>query len=201
MENDVKHKKIRISRTKIGCILFISFGLILFLLMIKNLNRASFYTDSPHGKIFVEEDLIGTWELISPRPLFTKIQPSLMILKRDGSYEIHNPTRYLKKFCDSQPKKQFTVPCGLVTAGEWDITTHIGLMSEITFKGIPKSIHNLHGRYPPYQLWYFEGIPDMPLCKWERISKETKCPYCQCSLPVDTGRTHVKHTEFGEDRE
>jgi hypothetical protein len=196
MKNVVQQQKIQISGTKIGCILVIIFGLILFLHIINNISWMFFYDSSPQGKI-MKDDLVGTWELPLPiTTLFTKKQSSLIMLKQDGTYEIHNPPQYLKKFCDLQQKKLSTISCGQVTIGEWIIITsfYTPQESSVVFEGISCFAHRLRGRSNPYQLWYCEGDPDIDhMYKWKRISKETKCPYCQCNFPTDTERTHVKH--------
>jgi hypothetical protein len=202
MESVTKHKKFRILR--IGCALFIILGLILFLLLINNIRWALFYQDFPQENV-LEDDLVGTWEFYAPiwhhsipitlDSLFTKKQPSLMILKQDGSYEIHNPPKYLKKFLDLQPQKQFTSSCGQVSIGKWEISEwrSVAKQTNIAFDDL-RCGHRLQGRSNPYQLWYCEVAPDAtPLYTWKRISKEIKCPNCQYNLPVTEGK-HVKHT-------
>jgi hypothetical protein len=194
MESVVRRRKFRISGARMGCILFIIFGLILFLHILNNISWMFFYDSSPQGKI-TEENLVGTWELTSSiTTLITKTQSSLIILKQDGNYEIHNPPKYLKKFCDLQQKKLSTVSCGQVATGEWlIITLSITHESNVVFEGTTRFAHRLRGRSNPYQLWYCEGDADVdPMYKWKKISKETKCPYCQYNLPVTEGK-HVKH--------
>jgi hypothetical protein len=180
-------------------ILIILVGLIIFSFLIYNISWFLFYEIDPRENI-LKEDLIGTWELITPitvHSLFIKKQPSLIILKQDESYEIHNPPKYVKRFCESLPKKQIAISCGqVIVGGKWFIHTS-PLDSIVGFKEAPDFAHRLRGRSDPYQFWYCEFDPDVaPMYRWKRISKETQCPYCQCNFSADSSTIEIENPDI-----
>jgi hypothetical protein len=213
-------RRFRISR--IGCFALIVLGLVLFSLLIYYINSVYFYDFRPQEKV-LKEDLIGTWKLKPlinfSTPFYFFKKPSFIILRSDGCYEIHNPPEYLKlkylkpeeylkavpekyhkEYRDPVPKIYLSSLCQQVICGTWNFSDYGN--PGIGFNGIFNFGHRIQGKSSPYQLWYCEIDPDVtPLYRWERISKDTKCPYCQCNIFIDTGRTHVEHTEFGKDRE
>jgi hypothetical protein len=197
-----------------GCFALIVLGLILFSLFIYCISRVYFYGFSPQQKV-LKEDLIGTWKLkplidfSTPSYFFKK--PSFIILRSDGCYEIHNPPDYLKPkylkpeeylkefpekchkvYCIPVPQIHLSPSCQRVICGNWEFSDYVD--PGIAFNGIFHFGHRIQGKSSPYQLWYCDIAPDItPLYRWERISKETKCPYCQCNFPANTERTPVKH--------
>jgi hypothetical protein len=199
--------KRRIQISRMGCFVFIVLGLILFLLLVYYISRVHFYDFRPQEKV-LKENLIGTWKL---KPLINFSTPfyffkktSLIIIRSDGCYEIHNPPEYLKPkylkpeeylkevpekdhkvYREPEPKIHLSPLCQRVICGNWRFSDYGN--PRIGFEGIFNFSHRIQGKSSPYQLWYCEVDPDItPLYRWERISKETKCPYCQCNFSADT---------------
>lgn len=137
-----------------------------------------FYDVRPLSKNVAENDLIGTWKFkptIENR-LFAK--PSIIILKKDGCYEIHNPPIWLRKMCKPPTKIFISETCEEIIIGNWFFAKKG--MAGVSFVGIDGFGGYIIGKRAPYQLHYCRIAPDVtPLRRWQWVSKEIQCPLCQ----------------------
>jgi hypothetical protein len=174
----MKHflEKIKIFISKKKCLSFSILALLILLFVIYEINEILFYDLPPSGKV-VEYDLIGTWKFKS-RKLFAS--SSIIVLKKDGSYEIHNPPIWLRKMCEFPTKIYGTKLCGEIIVGDWDLTRFSERSHPyVRLKGIKGLRFTVHGRYPPYQFWYYRAGPELsPLRCWQWYSNEPQCSHC-----------------------
>jgi hypothetical protein len=125
----------------------------------------------------VENDLVGTWKFIPSigEKLFAR--PSIIILKKNGCYEIHNPPIWLRKICKPPAKIFMSESCGEIIIGNW---TWGRRKPSVGLNGIDNFGGHILGKRQPYQLQYCRIAPDItPLRCWQWMSQETQCPHCQ----------------------
>ncbi|MDR2439760.1 MAG: hypothetical protein LBE12_10385 [Planctomycetaceae bacterium] len=149
-----------------------------FIVICYDIYYINYYRSIPQ-KTVAKKDLAGTWKL-QRRGLYLipNATKSLMILQENGTYEIHNPPRYILEQCNLEAKIYRSPTCSFVIVGEWSIINHWESM--MVFKSA-KNIHQfIRGSLPPYQIHHYANMdPDRePPYRWNMISKETKCPYC-----------------------
>ncbi|MDR1290541.1 MAG: hypothetical protein LBK06_05010, partial [Planctomycetaceae bacterium] len=131
--------------------------LVILLFIIYHVNTRIFYDVEPIEKV-VTNDLVGTWRFIPPisKKLFAK--PSIIILKRDGSYEIHNPPIWVRKKCKPPTKIFMSESCGEIITGNWTLGKR---KPSAGFNGIDQFGLHIQGKRQPYQLQYCRVAPDI----------------------------------------
>jgi hypothetical protein len=172
----MKHFLSKIKFFKIKSLSIAFLILLLWLFVIYKIRMAIFY-DLPPRENVVEHDLNGKLRFKDGK-LFAR--PSIMILRKDGSYEIHNPPLWLRKMCEFPTKIYETKSCGEIIIGEWSLTRFSKQgYPYVRLEGIKGLTLEVHGRYPPYQLWYYRAGPELsPLRCWQWYSGEIQCLHC-----------------------
>lgn len=179
----LKRKKMKALLLLFIVVVFILFSFLMLSCDNTSLKKTMDYDSSPQRKV-TDEELIGTWEL--KNHLVHHNVLSLIILKRDGIYEIHNPPSCLENYCEPKPDVFESPTCKTVITGKW---INGRWKPGIEFKGIYNFGPKIQGATPPYQLWYSEISPDItPLYIWEKTSTQTTCPMC----PADAQQKMIK---------
>jgi len=135
--------------------------------------------------------LVGTWQWRSHDEygFATKPdKPSLMILRNDGRYEIHNPPtyiavpapKYVRESIADQAKYYRSPACGLIVVGKWSGDGGDQKINRaIRLKGLEFQEGFLGGKTAPFIIYQYWCDPDViPSEKWDWVSKEMKCPNC-----------------------
>jgi hypothetical protein len=135
-----------------------------------------------------ENELIGTWKLDKTLWVTENYNNSLIVIRRDGFYEIHNPPKVIiekLELNDPLPKLYLSKTCKYIIVGKWKhhfpskhappkLRANLLDFSEIKWFRL-----QFFGFAPPYYMVFYSGDPDgTPKYCWYKISKDDKCPCC-----------------------